>query len=78
MSNDRFLDLNSGRLSPIHWSSKNGVHADLTGPGVPGGKAHVPYYGQTTLDMFPGAESSRSLSDQLRRINDHGLGGFRG
>lgn len=70
----RYIDLNCGRLSPIHWSDKNGVHADLTGPY---GKIHVPYMGQTTLDMFE-LSSQRDLGQQLERINKFGLGTLEG
>ena len=71
----RTIDLSCGRMSPIHWSAQHGVHADLNSPS---GKAHVPYMGQTTLDMFPGFESTRSLPEQLGSINQYNLGTFRG
>lgn len=70
----RYIDLKSGRLSPIHWSENNGAHADLTPPGMP--KIHIPYVGQTTLDMF-GPSSERDLSDQLTRIKKFDLGYFK-
>jgi hypothetical protein len=63
-------------MTPIHWSAQNGVHADLHTPS--GSKIHIPYVGQTTLDMFPGFERSRSLPQQLSAINQHGLGTLRG
>lgn len=71
----RTIDLSCGSLSPIHWSAQNGVHADLK---TSIGKSHIPYIGQTTLDMFPGYESSRSLPQQLNVINQYQLGSFRG
>jgi len=38
------------RVSPVHRSNANGVHADYYG--VNGSKEHIPFVGQTTLDVF--------------------------
>lgn len=35
--------------SPVHWSGRNGVHADRI---IDGQTYHLPYSGQTTLDTF--------------------------
>lgn len=40
------------RVSPVHWSEKNGVHADYNPGGLKKSHIHVPYNGQTTLDVF--------------------------
>ena len=71
----RTIDLSCGRMTPIPWRAQNGVHADLN---CPSGRAHIPLVGQTTLDMFPGFESTRSLPEQLGHINQYSLGTFRG
>lgn len=43
--------LRPGWMSPIHYSAINGVHADLN-PYNGASKIHIPYQGQTTLDMY--------------------------
>ena len=39
------------RVSPVHYSKENGVHADYN-PGNLKQHTHVPFVGQTTLDTF--------------------------
>jgi uncharacterized protein (DUF427 family) len=41
--------INNKPLSPVHYSEKNGVHADH---GHGSNKTHIPYEGQTTLATF--------------------------
>jgi len=65
----RRIDFKNGWLSPIHFHNGH-VHADLNYSN--GGKIHIPYY-ETTLDMY-GNGATRSIDDQLRRINRYGLG----
>ncbi|MBI4021301.1 MAG: hypothetical protein HY369_03595 [Candidatus Aenigmarchaeota archaeon] len=69
------VDVGGGFLTPIHWSARNGVHADFHRPGLP--MEHIPYQGQTTLDMF-GSGVTRSLPEQLGYINTYNLGSLRG
>ena len=45
------INLNNGWLSPIHYSLNNGIHADLNSYNG-ADKIHIPYQGQTTLDMY--------------------------
>ena len=56
---------------PVHGYPRSPLHIDVRKDGH---KYHVPYEGQTTLDMFT---KSSTLHDQLRRINDYNLGTFR-
>jgi hypothetical protein len=63
------INLNDGWLSPIH-NSANGVHADFNT--FDGQKYHVPYQGQTTLDMF-----SKPSYDTYNTISQNGLGTLR-
>lgn len=55
-------------LSPVHWSPTAGVHADI---GFGADKIHVPFEGQTTLDVF-GIGGRPSYGNDLRL---GGLGG---
>jgi hypothetical protein len=56
---------------PVHGYPRSPLHIDVYQSGT---KYHVPYEGQTTLDMFT---KSSNLTDQLRRISDYNLGTFR-
>ncbi len=55
--------IGSRPLSPVHFSERNGVHADL---GLKPDKVHIPFAGQTTLPTFriggePGPENDMIL-----------------
>ena len=51
------------RVSPVHWSRQHGVHADYNS----GGKhLHIPYVGQTTLDVFTKPSYKNDL--KLKRL----------
>ena len=39
------------RVSPVHYSKENGVHADYN-PGGLKNHIHIPFSGQTTLNTF--------------------------
>ncbi len=57
--------INNKPLSPVHFSSKHGVHADIGhGPS----KIHLPFSGQTTLPTYgiggrPSYQNDRMLRD---------------
>lgn len=68
------IDLANGWLSPIHTSSGNGLHIDYNP--YEGGKLHIPYEGQTTLDMFSKPSYENTLS-ALNSVSTYGLGTFR-
>ncbi len=58
--------INGQPFSPVHFSQKNGVHADLGHRGPD--KIHVPFSGQTTLPTYrvggvPGPQNDRMLRD---------------
>lgn len=61
--------LKNGFITPIH-NSLNGVHADFHP--YSGGKLHVPYSGQTTLDMF--GIGSKPNYGTYNTISKHNLG----
>jgi len=69
------LPLSGGGLinGPVHGSK---LHIDYfpSGQVNVGPPVHIPYAGQTTLDMFTGGST---LGDQLMRINTYKLGSFR-
>ena len=45
------VNLNDGWLTPIHRSREYGIHANIN-PYNGGDTIHIPYNGQTTLDMY--------------------------
>lgn len=56
--------INGQPLSPVHYSERHGIHADI---GIGPGKAHVPFVGQTTLPTFkiggsPGHNNDANLA----------------
>lgn len=60
--------INHERLSPVHFSRQNGVHADI---GFGHTKKHVPLIGQTTLPTF-------CIGGRPTYRNDHNLSGLGG
>lgn len=58
--------INGQPLSPVHYSPKHGVHADI---GTGAGKIHVPFVGQTTIQTFT------SEKGQINDANLARLGG---
>lgn len=67
------LPLSGGGMiqGPVHGYGKSPLHIDVYQGGT---KYHVPYEGQTTLDMFT---KSSTLANQMERISNYGLGTFR-
>jgi len=62
------IDLQNGWISPIH-NSSNGVHADFH-PFDGSPKIHIPYSGQTTLDMFNiGSKPNYGTYDNITNNN---------
>lgn len=64
------VKLINGELTPIHFS-ENGVHADFK-PYDGSEKIHIPYEGQTTLDMFRIGQTPSY--DTYKTISEHNLG----
>jgi hypothetical protein len=69
IQNNNGLVLKNGVLTPIHNSQYGGVHADLE-PSDGSPKLHIPYSGQTTLDMFRiGTRPSYETYTKISELN---------